>query len=159
MCLPYRTYQVHIHLRNPLTYLTCTYSLNRFYQNKTSQLGTKVAKATGFFLKYSLIHACDRYDRYSKSNHPPMLPASCSGRSFFLSFSPKRHALRSKMPLTCTAEQVSVQCVNLLLLAQKDAKQKTKKQKKKNKKQKKQMHALLMHQNSPPPLRPLIIRR
>lgn len=77
----------------------------------------------------------------------------------FLSCSPKRHALRSKMPLTCTAEQVSVQCVNLLLLAQKDAKQKTKKQKKKNKKQKKQMHALLMHQNSPPPLRPLIIRR
>lgn len=63
------------------------------------------------------------------------------------------------MPLTGTAEQVSVQCVNLLLLAQKDAKQKTKKQKKKNKKQKKQMHALLMHQNSPPPLRPLIIRR
>lgn len=42
------TYQGHIHLRNPLTYLTCTYSLNRFYQNKTSQLGTKVAKATGF---------------------------------------------------------------------------------------------------------------
>lgn len=54
----------------------------------------------------------------------------------FLSFSPKRHAVRSKMPLTCTAEQVSVQCVNLLLLAQKDAKQKTKKQKKKNKNKK-----------------------
>lgn len=51
----------------------------------------------------------------------------------FLSFSPKRHAVRSKMPLTSTAEQVSVQCVNLLLLAQKDAKQKTKKQKRRTK--------------------------
>lgn len=55
----------------------------------------------------------------------------------FLSFSPKRHALRSKMPLTCTAEQVSVQCVNLLLLAQKDAKQKTKKAEKEEQKTKK----------------------
>lgn len=78
-------YQGHIHFRNPLTYLTCVRSLNRFYQNKMSQLGTKVAEATGY-LKYSLIHACDRYDRYSKSNHPPMLPASCSGRSFISLF-------------------------------------------------------------------------
>lgn len=47
--LTFLTYQVHIHFRNPLTYPTCTHSLNRFYQNKTSQLGTKVAEATGFF--------------------------------------------------------------------------------------------------------------
>lgn len=47
MYLPYLPRDTYISAI-PLHYLACVRSLNRFNQNKTSQLGTKVAKATGF---------------------------------------------------------------------------------------------------------------
>lgn len=52
------------------------------------------------------------------------------------------------MPLTCTAEQVSVQCVNLLLLAKKDAKQKT--ENKKAEKEEQKANARFAHASEQP---------